>query len=159
MATVKAIPEGFHTLTPHLVIRDCPAALDFYAKALGAKEIARHPGPGGKIMHAEMQIGDSKFFLNDEFPEMGARGPQSLGGTPITLHLFVEDCEKLFTQAVAAGATVLMPLAVQFWGDRYGIVTDPFGHNWSIASRLKDLTPAELAAAAAEAMAGRCEAK
>jgi uncharacterized glyoxalase superfamily protein PhnB len=124
----------------------------FYAKALGAREIARHPGPGGKIMHAEMQIGNSKFFLNDEFPEMGARGPATLGGTPITLHLFVEDCDQAFQQAVHAGATVLLPLADQFWGDRYGIVTDPFGHQWSIASRVKDMTPADLAAAAAETM-------
>src|SRR5262245_23564235 len=153
MATVKPVPEGYHTLTPHLVVRDCAAAMKFYAKALGAKEIARHPGPGGKIMHAEMQIGSSKFLLNDEFPEFGAKGPLSLGGSPVTLHLFVEDCDKVFNQFVAAGATVKMPLADQFWGDRYGSVTDPFGHNWSIASRVRDMTPDELKAAAAAAMA------
>ncbi len=101
MAKVKPVPEGYHTLT-HLVVRNCEAALEFYAKALEAKGLRRHPGPGGRIMHAEMQIGSSKFFLNDEFPEMGAKGPLSIGGTPITLHLFVEDCDKLFNQAVVA---------------------------------------------------------
>lgn len=159
MANVKRVPEGYHTLTPHLVVRDCAAALEFYAKALGAEELRRHAVPGGKILHAEMRIGDSKFFLNDEFPEMGAKGPLALGGTPITLHIFVEDCDKLFNRALAAGATALMPLADQFWGDRYGIVTDPFGHNWSIASHVKDMTPAELEAASAEAMACMGEGK
>jgi uncharacterized glyoxalase superfamily protein PhnB len=152
MSKVRRVPEGYHTLTPHLVVGDCAAAFAFYTKAFGATETARHPGPGGKILHAEMQIGDSKFFLNDEFPEMGARGPLAIGGTSVTLHLFVEDCDKLFNQAVAAGAKVAMPLADQFWGDRYGIVTDPFGHNWSIASHVKDMTPEQLSAAAAEAM-------
>jgi uncharacterized glyoxalase superfamily protein PhnB len=159
MSKVKRVPDGYHTLTPHLVVRDCPAALEFYTTALGAKELQRHPGPDGRILHAAMQIGDSRFFLNDEYPEMGARGPLSLGGTPITLHLFVEDCDKLFNQAVAAGCTVMMPLADQFWGDRYGIVTDPFGHNWSIASHVKDMTPQELEAAAAEAMASMAGSK
>lgn len=159
MAKVKPVPEGYHTLTPHLVVRDCAAALQFYTKALGAKELRRHPDPGGKIMHAEMQIGNSKFFLNDEFPEMGAKGPLSIGGTPVTLHLFVEDCDKLFNQAVAAGAKPMMPLADQFWGDRYGIVTDPFGHNWSIASHVKDMTPEEMRAAMAAAMGGMCDSK
>src|SRR5262245_24592758 len=153
MAKVKPVPEGFHTLTPHLVVKDCAAALAFYAKALGASELRRHPGPGGKIIHAEMKIGDSVFFLNDEFPEMGARGPLSIGGTPVTLHLFVENCDALFNRAVAAGATVIMPLADQFWGDRYGIVKDPFGHHWSIATHVKDMTPQELQAAGAAAMA------
>lgn len=155
MAKVKPIPDGYGTLTPHLVTRDCSAAMAFYTKAFGAKEIKRHPGPGGKIMHAEMQVGNSRFFLNDEFPEMGAMSPQSIGGTPITLHLFVEDCDALFKQAVAAGAKEVMPLADQFWGDRYGMVTDPYGHNWSIATHVKDMTPQEMMAAAAEAF-GKC---
>jgi uncharacterized glyoxalase superfamily protein PhnB len=159
MGNPKPVPEGYHTLSPHLVVHNCPAALEFYAKGLGARELRRHAEPGGRILHAEMQIGDSRFFLNDEFPEMGAKGPLSLGGTPVTLHLFVEDCDKLFQQAVSAGAKVAMPLADQFWGDRYGIVTDPFGHNWSIASHVKDISPAELEAATAEVMKSMAEDK
>jgi uncharacterized glyoxalase superfamily protein PhnB len=119
--------------------------IEFYKKAFGAVEKSRAPGPDGKqIMHAELQIGDSKVFLNDEFPEMGALSPLESKCTPVTLHLFVEDADKQFQQALAAGAEVVMPLADQFWGDRYGIVKDPSGHQWSVGSHMEDLTPAQI---------------
>jgi uncharacterized glyoxalase superfamily protein PhnB len=151
--TVKRVPEGYHTLTPHLTVHGAAQAIEFYKKAFGAKELRRSPGPGGKLMHAELQIGDSRFLLNDDFPDMGAVSPQALKGTPVTIHIFVEDADAMFQQAVKAGAQVLMPLADQFWGDRYGVVTDPFGHRWSIGSHIKDLTPEELQKAGAAAMA------
>ena len=150
--TNKRVPEGYHSVTPHLTIRGAAEAIEFYKKALGAREIRRSPGPDGKLMHGEIQIGDSRIFLNDEFPEMGASSPSGLKGTPVTMHLFVEDCDGVFDKAVKAGATVAMPLADQFWGDRYGLVVDPFGHRWSIASHLKDMTPEQMRAAAQEAM-------
>lgn len=155
---VKRVPEGFHTVTPHLVIRGAAEAIDFYKKAFGARELSRAPGPDGKtLMHAMIQIGDSRIFLADEFPGMGSLSPQGLKGTPVTIHLYVEDADRVFQQAVQAGAQIAMPLADQFWGDRYGIVTDPFGHRWSIASHIKDVTPQEMqkAAAAAFAMMGK----
>jgi PhnB protein len=142
---VKRVPDGYHRVTPHLTDRNCTAAIEFYKKAFGAVEKRRAPGPDGKsIMHAELQIGDSVIFLNDEFPEMGALSPLALKGTPVTVHLFVEDADKQYQQALAAGAEVVMPLADQFWGDRYGIVKDPSGHQWSIASHMEDLTPAQM---------------
>jgi uncharacterized glyoxalase superfamily protein PhnB len=151
-SNVKRVPEGFHTVTPHLCVRGAAKALEFYKKAFGAKELARHPGPDGEsIMHAAVQIGDSKVMLNDEFPAMGALSPQALNGTPVCIHLQVEDVDGLFNQAVAAGATVMMPVMDQFWGDRYGIVVDPFGHRWSIASHIRDLTTDQLKEAAAAA--------
>jgi uncharacterized glyoxalase superfamily protein PhnB len=150
---VKRVPEGMHTVTPHLVVRDAAKAIEFYKKAFGAKELRRAPGPGGKIMHAEIQIGDSRIFLNDEFPEMGSRSPLALNGTPVTIHLQVEDVDALYQQATKAGAKVVMPLADQFWGDRYGIVTDPFGHQWSLGAHVKDLTPEEMQKAAQAAFA------
>jgi uncharacterized glyoxalase superfamily protein PhnB len=151
-STVKRIPDGYHTVTPHLVVRGAAKAIAFYQKAFGAKELSRHPGPdGASIMHAELQIGNSRIFLNDEYPEMGATSPQALQGTPVTLHCYVEDADGLFARAVEAGAQVVMPLADQFWGDRYGMVSDPFGHRWSIASHIKDLTPEQMKQAAASA--------
>jgi len=150
--TSKRVPEGYRTVTPHLTIRGAAEAIEFYKKAFGAREIRRSPGPDGKVMHAEIQIGDSRILLNDEFPEMGAFSPSSLKGTPVTMHVFVEDCDAVFDKAVKAGATVAMPLADQFWGDRYGLLVDPFGHRWSIASHLKDMTPEQMRAAAEEAM-------
>ncbi|MGH9453085.1 MAG: VOC family protein, partial [Terriglobia bacterium] len=117
---VKAVPEGMHTITPHLVIRDAAKAAEFYTKAFGAEVKGIHHTPDGKVMHGELKIGDSKIFFADEFPGMGAKAPQTLGGSPVVLNLYVEDVDKLFNQAVAAGATVTMPLADQFWGDRYG---------------------------------------
>ena len=141
----KAIPEGFDTLTPHLVVKGASKAIDFYKKAFGAGEIRRVLGPDGKsIMHAELKIGNSRLMLVDEFPEMNARGPESIGGTPVTIHMFVEDADTVFNRAVNAGAQVRMPLADMFWGDRYGVLADPFGHLWSIATHKEDLTPDEI---------------
>jgi uncharacterized glyoxalase superfamily protein PhnB len=151
---VKRVPQGFHTVTPHLVVRGASEAIEFYKKAFGARELSRSPGPDGKtLMHAEIQIGDSRLFLNDEYPDMGSVSPLALKGTPVTLHLYVEDVDRLFGQAVQAGAKVAMPLMDQFWGDRYGMVIDPYGHRWSIASHIKDMTPQEMQKAAAEAFA------
>lgn len=153
----KRVPEGYHTITPHLTVRGAAEAIAFYQKAFGAKEIHRSLGPGGSVMHAELQIGSSRLLLNDEYPEMGVRGPQSIGGTPVTLHLFVEDADALFNQAVQAGAKVAMPMADMFWGDRYGQVSDPYGHRWSIASRMHHLTPEQMRKAGEEAMAHMCK--
>lgn len=141
---VQAIPSGFHTVTPHLVCDGAADAIGFYQRAFGAEELSRMPGPGGKLMHAMIRIGDAVLMLNDAFPEMGAKGPNALGGTPVTLHLYVQDADAAFARAVAAGATPRMPVAEQFWGDRYGIVVDPFGHQWSIATHVKDLTPEQM---------------
>ncbi|HQR37372.1 MAG TPA: VOC family protein [Blastocatellia bacterium] len=154
----KGIPEGFHTLTPHLVVRGAADALEFYKKAFGAEEIHRMPGPDGKLMHAELKIGNSMLMLADEFPEWGSKGPESIGGSPVVLSLYVEDCDTVYNQAVEAGATVRMPLADQFWGDRYGQLTDPFGHIWGVCTNIKQLTPEEINEAAKAAMGGApCE--
>lgn len=142
---LSPVPEDFHTITPHLVVRGVAAAVDFYRRAFGAQELLRNPAPDGKsIMHCELLLGNSRFFVNDEFPAHGVLSPLSLGGSPVTLHLYVADVDAMFRQAVAAGAKVLMPVADCFWGDRFGILEDPFGHRWSIASRLEDLSPADL---------------
>src|SRR5262249_50075061 len=129
-------------------------AVDFYKKGFGAEEVHRHGGPDGPVMHALLRIGDSMLMLNDEFPQMGAKGPISIGGTPVTLSFYVEDADKAWQRAVQAGAKVKMPISDQFWGDRYGLVSDPFGHDWAIASRKKDLTPDEIMAAAKASMSG-----
>jgi uncharacterized glyoxalase superfamily protein PhnB len=150
---VKRVPDGYHRVTPHLVVRDAAAAIEFYKKAFGATERGRFAGPDGKVLHAEIQIGDSRLFLNDEFPEMGALSPLGFKGTSVTLHLYVDDVDRQFQQAVDAGAEVVMPLADQFWGDRYGLVKDPFGHQWSIASHMEDLSPSQLQERGAKAMA------
>ena len=152
---IKAVPDGYHTLTPHLVVKGASQAIEFYKKAFGAEEIGRMPGPDGKsLMHAELQIGDSRLFLVDEFPEMDCRGPQTIGGTPVTIHIYVEDVDTAFSKAVAAGAQVRMPLADMFWGDRYGVLADPFGHAWSLATHKEDLTPEEIATRAQAAFSG-----
>lgn len=157
-AATQRIPEGFHTLTPHLVVRDAAEAIAFYKRAFNAEEFSRMPGPDGcSIMHADLRIGSSHVFLCDEFPEMGAKSPQTLGGTPVTLHMYVEDVDTIFRQAVAAGAQVVMPLRDQFWGDRYGVLSDPYGHAWSIASHVEDLSPEQMQKRAAAAFAsGGC---
>ncbi len=139
----KPVPEGFHTVTPHLVIKGAAAAIEFYKKAFGAEEVLRMPGQGDGIMHAEIRIGDSHIMLNDEFPEFGKKGPLSIGGTPVTLHLYVNDVDAVFARAVKAGAKVTMPVADMFWGDRYGALEDPYGHHWSIGTHKEDLTPEE----------------
>jgi PhnB protein len=138
------VPEDFHTITPQIAVKGVAAAIDWYTKALGAHELLRNTGPDGtSIMHSELLLGDSRFFVVDEFPESMA-SPATLGGTSVTLHLYVRDVDALFNRAVDAGATVLMPVADQFWGDRYGILRDPFGHRWSMASRIEDLSPKRL---------------
>jgi uncharacterized glyoxalase superfamily protein PhnB len=141
---VPGVPEGFSTVTPHLNVRDCAHALEFYKKAFGAVETVRMPGPGGKILHAEIKIGDSHIFLADEMPEWGSKSPLTLGGTPATVCLYVEDADAVYNQAISAGAKVAMPLMDQFWGDRYGKLMDPFGHEWAVATHLEDLTPEEM---------------
>ncbi len=138
----KAIPEGHYTVTPHLVLDNAAAALDWYKRGLGAEEVARAVGPDGKIMHAEIRIGNSLIMLNDPF--MGAKGPKALGGSPAGLWLYVEDCDALFERAVNAGAEVRMPMADQFWGDRCGSIADPHGYMWTIATHKEDLTRDEI---------------
>ena len=151
---VAPIPEGFHTVTPHLVVAGCAEAIAFYTKAFGAGERFRMPGPNGKCMHAEIQIGDCVIMMADEMPEMACHSPKALGGSPVALHIYVEDVDGMFQRAVGAGATPVMPPADMFWGDRYARVTDPFGHTWAIATHVRDLTPEEIEAGMAEAMAG-----
>jgi uncharacterized glyoxalase superfamily protein PhnB len=152
MPAARPIPEGHHTITPSLVIRGAAQAIDFYKKALGAREINRMATPDGKIMHAELQIGNSVLFLTDEFPG-ASRAPQTLGGTPVSLQIYVEDVDQLWERAVAAGASVKMPLDNQFWGDRYGQLIDPFGHEWGLATHKEDVAPDEMDRRAREAMA------
>jgi PhnB protein len=146
---VKQDLDDFHTITPHLVVRDAARAIDYYCRAFGAAELYRNAAPDGKsIMHAELLLGNSRFLLHDEFPERGLLSPQAYKGTSITLHLYVDDVDTVFNRAVEGGAETLMPVADQFWGDRYGILKDPFGHRWSIATKIKDLSPKELQAQA-----------
>jgi uncharacterized glyoxalase superfamily protein PhnB len=154
---VKPIPEGFHTITPHLVIRGAGAAIDFYKKAFGAVELARAPGPGGGIMHAELKIGNSFLFLADEFPQFGSFSPQHYKGSPVVINLYVEDTDKVFNQAVAAGAQVRMPPQNMFWGDRYAKLADPFGHEWSLATHIEDVPPDEMKKRMDKAMAEMCK--
>jgi PhnB protein len=143
--SAKPIPEGFHTVTPSLCVRDAAKAIDFYKKALGAQELVRMPSPDGKIMHAELKIGDSIIFLSDEMPMPGApKSPQSLGGVTGTLNIYVPNVDQAFQQAIAAGAKESMPVADQFWGDRYGSLIDPFGYVWGIGTHTEDLTPQQM---------------
>ncbi len=140
----KPIPDGYHTATPYLIVKEAAKAIDFYKRAFGASETMRMPGPGGKIMHAEIKIGDSPIMLADEFPQMNALSPQSVGGSPIFLMLYVEDVDGLTRQAIAAGATVEQPVKNQFYGDRSGTLVDPFGHRWTIATHVEDVSPEEM---------------
>lgn len=146
MAPAKnPIPEGFHSVTPSLVVRDAAKAIDFYKRALGAQELSRVPGPDGKIMHAEIKIGDSIIFLADEMPQPGSpKSPQTLGGITGTIQLYVPNVDQVFQQAIAAGGKETMAVADQFWGDRWGSFVDPFGQSWGIATHKEDLTPAEM---------------
>ena len=151
--SVKPIPEGYHTLTPSLIVRDAARAIEFYKQAFGAEVrggVAK--GPDGKVMHAELKIGDSVIMLADEFPEFGALSPQSSGGTGMSLHIYVEGVDAAFDRAVKAGAQVEMPVSDQFWGDRYGKLKDPFGHKWSIATHVKDMSADEMKRSMDEAM-------
>ena len=150
----KAIPEGFHTLTPHLVVDDAKAALAFYKQAFGAVELMCVPEPKGKrVMHAEMKIGDSVVMLVDTFSEMGAKNPKDLQGSPVMLHIYTADADAMIKRAEKAGATVTMPVEEMFWGDRYGSVRDPFGHSWSVATHVRDVSPDQMKKAAEQAFA------
>lgn len=150
---VQAVPPGFHTLTPHLTVRNAHEALEFYKSALGAEVLNVAKGPDGKIMHASLRIGDSMLMLNDEMPEYGALSPLANGGSGVTIHIYTEDVDSAYNRAVSAGAKVKMPLMDQFWGDRYGVVTDPYGHSWSLAAHVKDMSPEEMQRAQDEMMA------
>lgn len=141
---VKPVPDGMHTVTPHLVCAGAAAAIEFYKKAFGAEEIWRLPAADGKLMHACIRIGDSQVMLVDENVGWGLSGPKALNGSPVTIHLQVEDADAVFATAMAAGAKVTMPLSNMFWGDRYGNLEDPFGHRWSVATHIQDLTPEEI---------------
>ncbi|WP_442756745.1 VOC family protein [Methylocystis sp. JAN1] len=152
----RPVPEGVHTLTPHIVCAGAAEAIEFYKKAFGATEIMRMPGPDGKLMHASVRIGDSMLMLVDEMPQWGALGPKARNGTSVTIHVAAPNVDEVFARAVAAGATVKMPVADMFWGDRYGVVVDPFGHEWSIATHIRDMTPDEILAAGREAMQKGC---
>jgi len=149
----KPIPAGYHSVTPAIVVRDAAAAIDFYKKAFGAEEIDRMAGPDGSIMHAEIRIGDSILMLGEENEQWGTKSPLSLNGVHGSLHIYVEDADAAFNRALKAGATVRYPLEDAFWGDRYGKVTDPFGHEWGLATRVKDMTKAEMEKAGQEWMA------
>ncbi|MBN3788284.1 VOC family protein [Burkholderia sp. Ac-20353] len=149
--SVKPIPEGMRTLTPHLICAGAADAIEFYKRAFNAVELFRLQVPNGMLAHACLTIGDSALMLVDEMPEHGALGPQALKGTPVVLHLFVPDVDAAIAQAVSAGATLKMPATDMFWGDRYGQVEDPFGHRWSLATHQRDLTPEQIAAAMASA--------
>jgi len=154
MSDVKPIPDGHPAVIPHLVIRGAAQAVDFYVAAFGAEEVARMPLPDGGILHAELRIGTGRIFLCDESPMMERWvSPKSLNGTSIALNLWTDDAEALFAQGVKAGAKVVMPLSDMFWGDRYGRLTDPFGHEWAIAQHVRDVPPEEMAKAAAEMFA------
>ena len=151
---VKPIPDGYPRVTPYLIVDGGAAAIEFYGSVLGATERMRMPAPGDKVGHAELQIGDATIMLADEFPDMGALGPKTVGGTPVTLHVYVEDADAVFDRAVNAGAKALRAVEDRFYGDRSGEFEDPFGHRWSVATHVEDVPPDELAKRAAEAGAG-----
>jgi len=150
--SAKPIPEGYHTLTPFLTVRNAVRAMEFYKQAFGAQERGVAKGPDGKVMHAELKIGDSVIMLSDEYPEFGSLSPQSVGGSPMGLHIYIENVDAAFDRAVKAGAQVEMPVMDQFWGDRYGKLKDPFGHKWSIATHVKDVSADEMKRSMDDAM-------
>jgi len=143
-SVVKAIPEGIHTITPHIVVREAGRAAEWYKQALGAEERGRIPVPGGKFMQIELWFGDSAVMIADEFPEAGVLSPQAIGGNPVVLHFSTEDVETLWKRVVEAGAEVVQPLQDQFWGDRYGQIRDPFGYRWGLAQHVRDVSPEEI---------------
>lgn len=153
-SSVNSVPQGFHTVTPHLVVQDIEAAIEFYKNALGAQEQYRMLTPDGQsTTHAELKLGDSFIFLGGECPNMEIQSPVALNGSPVTLHLYVDDVDAWFNRAVSAGAKVTMPVQDMFWGDRYGKIVDPFGHHWSIATQIEKLSPEEINQRAAAAFA------
>jgi len=137
-------PEGYHTLTPGLTVSDAAKAIEFYVHAFGAKEETRMPGPDGRIMHAELRIGDSLFMIGEEMVDRNVRGPKTLGGSPVSLNLYVENADATFQLAVNAGAKPLQPVEMMFWGDRYGKIEDPYGHIWGLCTRIENLSPEEV---------------
>jgi PhnB protein len=149
---VKPIPDGYHSVTPYLIVKGAAAAIDFYNKAFAASEALRMEAPGGKIGHAEIKIGNSVVMLADEYPDMGFRSPQSLGGSGVSLMIYVEQVDTVFQRAIEAGAKEVQPLKNQFYGDRSGTIEDPFGHVWTIATHVEDIAPEEMRARAEEAM-------
>src|SRR5690242_15308543 len=151
----KPIPDGCHSIIPHLVVKEAAKAIEFYKQAFGALETSRMPGPEGRIMHAALKIGGGQVFLCDEFPQSEIKAPTSLGATTLALHLYVADVDAAFAKATAAGATVTMPVTDMFWGDRYGKLRDPFGHEWSLASHVEDVTPEEMQARAQAMFSGQ----
>ncbi len=154
MANVRPIPEGNHTVTAGLVVKGAKKAIEYYKTAFGAKELGVMLGPDGQsVIHAELKIGDTKIYVADEYPDMGSLSPQTLGGSPITLNIYTEDCDAMFNRAVAAGAKATMPLADMFWGDRYGKINDPFGHSWGIATHKEEVSNEEMERRGKEAMA------
>jgi PhnB protein len=148
---VKPIPDGMHTVTPHLICAGAADAIDFYKKAFNAEEIGRMMGTQGKLLHGLIRTGDSKVMLVDEFPDWGSFGPKSLQGSPVTIHIYVENVDAFVARAAAAGAKITMPLQDMFWGDRYGKLEDPFGHQWSVATHVRDVSPDEMQQAAQKA--------
>jgi PhnB protein len=152
--SVKPIPEGYHSVTPYLIVRGAAKAIEFYTKAFGAVELFRFPAPDGKIGHAEIKVGDSPIMLADEYPDMGYNGPQSLGGSPVSLMIYVADVDAVFNQAVAMGATVKEALQDKFYGDRMGTVIDPFGHRWHLATHKEDVSVEEMQRRAQAAQGG-----
>ena len=150
---VKGVPDGTHSITAHLIVNDGQKAVEWYKNAFGGTVAGVHLTPDGKVMHAEVKLGDSRIMLADEFPGFGCGSPKTLGGSPVVLNLYSEDVDSLFNQAVAAGATVTMPLANQLWGDRYGQITDPFGHRWALGQHIEDVSPEEMERRAKEAFA------
>jgi PhnB protein len=150
---VKPIPEGYHTLTPYIEIENAGEAIEFYKRAFGATEQVRMDAPGGRIGHAELEIGDSLLMLADPFPQSSIRTPKAVGGTTVNLFMYVEDADAVVQQAVDSGATVTRPVENMFWGDRFGIVTDPYGHTWSIATHVEDVSPEEMEERSKAAMA------
>jgi PhnB protein len=154
MANVKPIPEGYPEITPYLAVDSASDAIDFYTTVFGARERMRMQGPGGKVGHAELEIGNSLIMLADEFPDMGNRGPKTIGGTPVTISIYVEDVDDVFDRALAEGATEIRPVENQFYGDRSGQLEDPFGHRWSVATHVEDVPSDEMEKRAAAAMSG-----
>ncbi|ACB76617.1 VOC family protein [Opitutus terrae] len=149
-SAVKPVPEDMHTVTPHLVCAGAAAAIEFYKKAFAAVEVTRVPGPEGKLIHGSVRIGNSLVILADEFPDWGSTSPKTLEGTSVTIHLSVENADRVAETAVQAGAKIIIPVADAFWGDRYGVLEDPFGHRWSVGTHVRDVSPEDIQKAATE---------